>query len=222
MPEGAAGPHGITVLGIGTAAAIPDVLRLELGAEVLAPNPQQALTEASRALDRMRMELTGAGVAAADLTSGTISLWPRYERHEEHGKLLGYAANLAMSAKLRDLTEAGTLISQVIAAGGEPARLYGLSFEHSGPASLVAAARAAAWRDAEAIARQYADLSGQRLGEVLSVTESPGEGPIHPVAAMRSGMGATAEAVPIEPGQAAVTVRVEVRFAFAPTRESNR
>lgn len=214
-------PHGITVLGTGTAAAIPDVLRLELGAEVLAPNPQQALTEASRALDRMRTELTEAGVAAADLTSGTVSLCPRYERYEEHGKLLGYAANLPMSAKLRDLTEAGTLISRVIAAGGEPARLHGLSFEHSEPAGLVAAARADAWREAEAIARQYADLSGQPLGEVLSVTESPREGPI-PLAALRGGMGATADAVPIEPGEAAVTVRVEVRFAFAGARESNR
>jgi uncharacterized protein YggE len=221
MSEGAAVPYGITALGTGTAAAIPDVLRLELGAEVLAPNPQQALTQASRALDRMRSELTGAGVAAADLTSGTVSLWPRYERHEEHGKLLGYAANLPMSAKLRDLTEVGTLISRVIAAGGEPARLHGLSFEHSEPATLVAAARAAAWRDAEAIARQYADLSGQPLGEVLSVTESPGVEPIRP-AVLRVGMGTTAEAVPIEPGEAAVTVRVEVRFAFAGAHESNR
>jgi hypothetical protein len=210
-------PRGITVLGTGTAAATPDVLRLELGAEVLGQNPQQALAAASRALDLMRAELAGAGVAGSDLTSGSISLWPR---HEEHGKLAGYAADLRMSARLRELTEAGTLISRVVAAGGEPARLHGLSFEHSEPAGLVAAARAAAWRDAEASARQYAELSGQPLGDVLGIAESPGAGPIRPVL-LRGGMGAAAEAVPIEPGETEVTVRVEVRYAFAGARDSD-
>lgn len=211
-------PSGITVLGTGTAAATPDVLRLELGVEVLAPNPQQALTDASHALDLMRAELTGAGVAAGDLTSGSISLWPRYERHEEHGKLIGYAADLRLSAKLRELTEAGTLISRVIAAGGEPARLHGLSFEHSEPAGLIAAARAAAWRDAQAVALQYAELSGQPLGEVLEVVESAGRaGPV----LLRAGIEATTAAVPIEPGESAVTVRVEVRYAFAAAGKSD-
>ncbi|MGH8833597.1 MAG: SIMPL domain-containing protein [Actinomycetes bacterium] len=210
-------PRGITVLGTGTAAATPDVLRLELGAEVLGQNPQQALAAASRALDLMRAELAGAGVAGSDLTSRSISLWPR---HEEHGKLAGYAADLRMSARLRELTEAGTLISRVVAAGGEPARLHGLSFEHSEPAGLVAAARAAAWRDAEASARQYAELSGQPLGDVLGIAESPGAGPIRPVL-LRGGMGAAAEAVPIEPGETEVTVRVEVRYAFAGARDSD-
>lgn len=209
--------RGVTVLGTGTAAAIPDVLRLELGAEVVAQNPQQALAAASRALGLMRAELAGARVAATDLISGGISLWPRYE---EHGKLAGYAADLRMSAKLRELTEVGTLISRVIAAGGEPARLHGLSFEHSEPARLIAMARTAAWRDAEAIARQYAELSGQPLGEVLEIAESPGAGPIRPVL-LRGGLGAAADAVPIEPGEAEVTVRVEVRYAFAGARDSD-
>lgn len=202
---------GVTVVGVGTASATPDVLRLDLGAEVLGRDPQQALAEAGQALDGMRAALTSAGVAAADLTSGTVSLWPRYE---DKGKIAGYAAEMRMSAKLRDLSEAGALISRVVRAGGMPARLHGLSFEHSEPSGLLAAARAAAWRDAEAAARQYATLAGLALGAVRSVEETPADGPIQPIM-LRGAMGASAEAMPIEPGQSEVTVRVQVRYAFA-------
>jgi uncharacterized protein YggE len=38
---------------------------------------------------------------------------------------------------------------------------------------------------------------------------------------LRGGMGAAAEAVPIEPGETEVTVRVEVRYAFAGARDSD-
>ncbi|MCI0687592.1 MAG: SIMPL domain-containing protein [Sporichthyaceae bacterium] len=203
--------RGITVTGTGTASAAPDLLRLDVGAEAVGRTPEQALSEASQALDRIRAALQAGGVAAADLASGTMSLWPRYE---DKGKLSGYAAELRMAAKLRDLGNAGELISQAVAAGGTPARLHGMSFEHSEPSGLLAQARAAAWRDAEAAATQLAELAGRRLGLVLSVVESPGVGPVLPV--LRGAVSAlAAESVPIEPGLAEVSVRVEVRYGIA-------
>jgi len=207
--ESSAVMPGITVVGTGTASAAPDVLRLDLGAEVLGRNPQQALTEAGQALERMRTELTNAGIPTADLASGTISLWPRYE---DKGKITGYSAELRMTARIRDLDQAGALISRVVGAGGEPARLHGLTFEHSQPAGLLAIAREAAWRDAEATGRQYAALADRELGPVQAVTETPVDGPVVPV--LRTAMFA-AEAVPIEPGVSAVTVRVQVCYAIA-------
>lgn len=203
--------RGVTVTGTGHAAAAPDVLRLELGAEMVGRSPQEALTEAGRALDQMRSTLRHAGVADPDLTSGTMSLWPRYE---EKGKVSGYSAELRLTARLRDLGAAGELVSKTVLAGGKPARLHGMSFEHSDPTGLYEAAREAAWRSAEASARQYAQLAGRDLGPVLSVAETPGNGPVHPVL-LRGADMAMAEAVPIEPGSTAVTVRVEVRYAFA-------
>jgi uncharacterized protein YggE len=214
--ESSADAQGITVVATGTASAPPDVLRLDLGAEALGQNPQIALTEAGQALERMRTELSNAGVAAADLTSGTISLWPQ---HEDKGKISGYSATLRMSARIRDLDQAGALISRVVGAGGEPARLDGLTFEHSQPAGLLATAREAGWRDAEAAGRQYAALAGRELGPVLAVIETPVDGPVQPV--FRAAMATLAEAVPIEPGVSAVTVRVQVRYAFAGARDSD-
>ena len=200
--------RGITITGTGTASAAPDLLRLDVGGEAVGRTPEQALTEAGQGLDRMRAALQAGGVAAADLTSGTMSLWPRYE---DKGKISGYVAELRMSARLRDLSNAGELISQAVAAGGTPARLHGMSFEHSEPSGLLARARSAAWRDAEAAARQYAGLAGRQLGPVLSVTESPGGEPVVPV--LRGAVSAlAAESVPIEPGLAEVSVRVEIRY----------
>lgn len=203
--------QGITVAGTGSASATPDVLRLDVGAEVVGRSPQEALTQAGRALEQMRATLRSAGVGEADLASGAMSLWPRYE---EKGKVSGYAAELRLSARLRDLASAGELISRTVLAGGTPARLHGMSFEHSEPAGLRTSAREAAWADAVASAGQYASLAGRELGPVISVTEAAGEGPVYPI--MRGGPAlAMAESVPVEPGISAVTVRVEVRFSFA-------
>ncbi len=71
---------------------------------------------------------------------------------------------------VRDLDIADRVVDAV-AAAGEEARLNGISFEIGDPATALAAARDAAYKDALAKARQYAGLTGRTLGAVLRVQE---------------------------------------------------
>lgn len=200
---------GITVTGVGQAAGAPDVFRLELGAEVVAGSATAALKGAGEALDRMRSVLVAAGVAREDLQSGKIHLWPEYA--DNRAGISGYRAGLGLTAWIRDLERAGTVLADTVAAGRDASRLHGASFEHADPAGITAQARERAWRDARAKAEHYAVLAGRRLGAVVALAER--HSAIAPLP--RAVRVAAVEAVPVEPGTAGVTVEVDARWEFA-------
>jgi len=202
---------GITVTGVGQASAPPNVMNLELGAEVTAPEVQLALERASAALDQMRRVLLGWDVVAADLSSGDVSVWPR---HDDRQQVTGYTATLRMSALLRNLGTAGALVSQTVSAGGDAARVFGMSLQHADPGALLSQARDAAWRDAAARAAQYGELAGRTLGPVLSVLESGAAAPPRPLHGQYLALASEGRRadLPIEPGSATVSVSVDVRW----------
>jgi uncharacterized protein YggE len=201
---------GLTVTGVGSAAAPPNVFWVDLAAQVDADRANAALRGAGEALDRMRAALLDGGVVREDLATGWINLWPK---HAENGATIaGYTATLQLTARTRDLDRAGTLLAEAVAAGGDASRIEGASFEYDDQSALLTGAQEAAWRDAEAKAAHYAALSGRSLGRVVAVSAHPAG--VAPVPRMKL-LAGSADAVPIEPGTSAVTVHVEVRWEFA-------
>lgn len=67
-------------------------------------------------------------------------------------------------------------------------------------------ARARAFQDAKNRADQYAQLSGLRLGKVISISEASGAAPTHEAPAPPRDLSA----VPLEPGQQTVGFSVTV------------
>jgi uncharacterized protein len=196
--------RSVTVAGVGRAAGVPDVLRLQCGAEAEASSAEEALDRCSAGLARMRDVLTAAGVTTEDLVSSGLSLY-----HDAHRAR--FTARLGLRATVRDVSAAGRLVTEVVRAGGDTARLDSVAFEHSDPISLDQQARSAAFDEARARASQYAELAGASLGAVQSVEEalsSPGVVP----RLGRMSLAAAEASVPIEPGTAEVQVRVEVRW----------
>jgi uncharacterized protein YggE len=99
-----------------------------------------------------------------------------------------------------------------VAVGGDAARVHGLGFVVGDPATVAAAARDAAWRDALARAEQYARLAGAALGPVLEIREAP---PPPPDARPMRLLAAEAPPGPAtEPGEATVWAAVSVTWAL--------
>lgn len=195
-------PSRVTVTGTGSAAAPPDVVVVEVAAEATAEHAASALAMAGAALTRMRDAGLVAGVERVDIVSTSSQLWPE---HDREGRPNGYRAALGLSVRLRDLPRAGHLLSDLVAAGGDQARLQGTRFEHSDPEALQATAREAAFADATAKAGQYAALAGRTLGAVRTVDEARVG-----VAPMPKMMALAAEAVPVEAGVQSVAASVTV------------
>ncbi|WP_018353511.1 SIMPL domain-containing protein [Longispora albida] len=202
--------EGITVLGAGLVPVTPDVLVARFGAEVTAESVQAALDRCSSALAKMNGVLKAAEIAAKDRQTAGARV---YQAYDGNGSPRGWTASQQLTARLRDLGTAGDLISSVIGAAGDAARLHDLSFTVDDPAEARNAARDLAYADAKAKAERYAHLAGRRLGPVEAIRESDGGGssPMPGGARMMAFGGA---APPVEAGELEISASVEVRWGL--------
>jgi uncharacterized protein YggE len=200
--------RGVVVVGWGRAAAAPDVARLQLAAEGVAPAVREALAAATEGLTAMRSAALAAGVAAADLRTSGTSLWSE----QPSRGTTRFRARFSLTVTVRDVARAGDVLTAAMDAAGEAARMDGIGFAHSDPTALQAAARRAAFQDAVERAGQYAAAAGRELGPVLSVEEQPAAGiePRHAWVAL-----AAAESVPVDAGEEEVQAAVRVRWGWA-------
>jgi uncharacterized protein YggE len=207
-----ASTNGVVVDGLGKVSGTPDVLRVTMGVSVRRSDVSSALEAANSAENRLRSALVKEGVAKADLQTSDVSVYPSYDNH---GHRNGYAVNETVTAKLRNLAKAGSVMSKAISAAGNEAVLQGVSFSLEDNKALLAQARDEAYADARDKADQYAKLSGRALGKVELVTEST-SAPIQlPGAYDAIGRASKAlSSVPIDPGSQQVSVSVTVRWAL--------
>ena len=211
----AAQPTGITVTGTGTVKGTPDTLRLDMGVEVTEPSVDVALDKANAVAQRVHDALRKAGVKAEDLQTTGLNISPTYDYPPAGGSpvLRGYTVNESVSATLRDIDKAGGAISAAVSAGGNDARVNGISLALEGTGSLLTDARTRAVEDAKAKAEAYAEAVGRDLGPLVSISEQVSTP--SPIAYGRENMDTAAQsAVPIELGSQAVAVTVTAVYAF--------
>jgi uncharacterized protein YggE len=200
-------PDGVLVAGTGEVFGEPDTLAANFAVETSASSVDQALTSANTAAARMRDALVRAGVAKADLQTTDVGIRSRQNEKEQ---ITGYIVNQGLTATIRNMPRAGALMAAAIAAGGDAARLNGVSFAIEDKAALLDEARKKAFADARSKAELYARQAGRSLGRVVKVSEeTPSYG--GPVAHYSPAADA---AVPIEPGRQRLAVTVTVEWAF--------
>lgn len=204
--------RSVTVTGRGRASAPYDVATLRLAASARAANPSDATARASYAMQAMREAVVRGGAAEQSLQTTGVSLNPV---HDPWPTVSGYEASLSLAVRLTDLEHVGSVLVAAVQAGGDGARVEGITFSHDDAEALEAAAREAAYADARAKAEQYAGLAGQALGEVRHVVEAElGAG-----AAPRFMRAMAAEAAappPIDGGEGSVTAVITVTWALGP------
>jgi uncharacterized protein YggE len=201
LPERAS---GVTVTGTGRVPVAPDLVSAQLGSEVTGPSVQAALEGCSAALAAMAAELRARAVAAGDLATAGASV---YAAHDATGTPRGWTAAQQLTARFRDIGEAGGLISAALTAGGDAARLHGVSLSVADDSAARAQARELAFADAKAIAEQYARLAGRDLGRVWAVRETGADEP-------GGGRSYAKAAMTVEPGSLDVTAVVVVVWDF--------
>jgi uncharacterized protein YggE len=206
---------GITASGLGKVYGTPDTLLLSMGVQVNRPDVSAALAAANDKLDAVIASLKSHGVQSKDIQTSGLNVNPHYSGDQAQ-TITGYDVDHEISATLRNLKTAGGAVSAAIQAGGNAARVNGLSVALDSNDSLIAAARDRAFADAKAKAEQYANLAGRSLGKVVSISEATTTSQPIQYGAFPSAAGAgAAKDVAIEPGQQAVDVNVTVVWSFA-------
>ena len=203
---------GVLVSGTGTVSGRPDTLVAQFGAEATAASVDEALDRADRALRRITDALRDGGVADEDLQTTSLDIYPQYD--PDGRRVTGYQAQQQLSVTFRDVDAAGALMGRAVSAGGDAARLSGLSFLIDDDSDLLADARRQAFEDARAKAELYGDASGRGLGRVVSVTEDvSGAARPFPVESYYAAAD-SAKAVELEAGQQQLSVTVQVEWSF--------
>ena len=210
-PPATAEPPGITARATGTVVAAPDTATVVLGVQTRDRSATAALAANSERAAAVIGVLQGAGVAPADIRTSQLSVYPTSA--PESGRITGYEVSNQVTATLRDMAAAGTLIDQAAAAAGDAIRVQTIEFSVADESAARAQARGDAVRRALAQAQQLAEAAGVTLGPVRSIVEVAGEPP-SPFRA-EADVYQSPSAVPLEPGTQELRVTVEVVHAIA-------
>ena len=203
---------GITVSGQGEAAGAPDLATVNLGVEAFRNTVQAAREDAAAAMNQAIAVLRDRGIEERDIQTSSFNIYPRYDQNGHN--ITGFQVSNQATVKIRDLNALGSIIDEVVAAGGDLTRFQGVSFSIENPKPLEEQARAAAVADLTAKANQLASLTGVQLGRLVSISESGGFPYPVPVAERAFAAQDVASATNIVPGEVQVMVTLNATFAI--------
>ena len=116
---------GISVSGTGQVTGTPNLLRLDSSINVTRPTVTAAMQDANTVMAAVQQTLKSDGVAAADLQTSGLSVQPQYTYANNTPRLTGYQVSENLSVVLRDLSKAGSIISDAAQVGGDALQIGG-------------------------------------------------------------------------------------------------
>jgi uncharacterized protein YggE len=197
--------HQITVQGLGSVEAVPDLVSFSFGIQTSAKTASAALAANGAASDKLVAALETGGVAAKSIQTQQVSLSQRLS--DDGQTVLGYNASSAVSATLPSIDKAGAIIDAAVAAGATS--VDGPSLTLSNEQALERKALAAAVADAKARAQALADAAGVTLGSIVAITENGASAPVPFLAKSDAVAGAPS----VQPGTQEVSDSISVTFA---------
>jgi uncharacterized protein len=194
-----------------------DQLELSIGVVTEHVDATQAMTDNSRAMQRVVDAILAAGLDEDEYETGRFQLTPRYSARPPRDaapdwtpRIIGYRVINTVQVQTGKLDLAGKIIQQANEAGANT--VDNIQFTLADPRKHRSEAISAATDYAQADARALASAAGVELARILSLTldEDP---PIRPVMYERAMMmDAEPGAPPIKPGD--VTVRASVNVVY--------
>ena len=216
---------GIWVTGTGEMNLSPDIALIRLGVETTSPSVTEARDEAATAMEAVVAAVKENGLNDDDIQTTSFNIWPEYERQEviTNGVrsnirvLTGYRVSNTAVIKVRDLNEVGTIIDDVVDAGGDAARIYGIDFSIEDSSQYTTQLREDAVNAALEKAQHFATLTGVTLGKLVYVTDVSDSPIVQPLTESRAFAMEAAPAAPatgISGGSLDLTLTVRAGFAI--------
>ncbi len=207
--------EGIWVTGTGKVTVVPDIATLRLGIEAQEVSVAEAQSKATEAMNRVMDALDDNGVAEKDIQTQYFSIQKvtRWDNVKQEEVVIGYRVSNVVTAKIRDIDKAGTIIDAVAEAGGDLTRIDSIAFSVDDPSAYHEEARGKAMAESKDKAKQLANLADVTLGKPTYISESiQAPPPIYPRAVYEQAPAAAA--APISPGEMEISLTVQVAYAI--------
>jgi uncharacterized protein YggE len=207
--------QGIWVNGQGEVSAAPDIATIRLGIEAEADSVAEAQEDATTAMNDVLAALSDNGIADKDIQvqQYNIRRITNWDRVKEEEIVIGYRITHMVTAKIRDIDNAGGIIDAVVKAGGDFTRVDSINFSIDDPSDYYEEAREKAMEDAREKAEQLAGLAGVSLGKATYISESNYAAPVY----YRDASYEMEEAVSgtsITPGELDISINIQVAYAI--------
>lgn len=206
-------PPRIMVMGEGEQTVAPDMAILSLSVMREAKTAREALSANNDAMAAVIAAMKTAGIEDRDLQTAGIRISPRYNHTDkpdgvQEAELVAYQVTNTLSVRIRDLDKAGEILDKSVSLGVNQGG--GISFTNDDPSAAIDEARKLAVKDAVAKARTLAEAAGVKVGRVLEISDQSFTP--RPMMMEAKTFARAADSVPIQPGENAYRVQVNVTF----------
>jgi len=208
--------QGLWVNGQGKVTAIPDIVTLSVGVESQETSVAVAQSRAAEAMFGIMTALTDNGIAEKDIQTQHFSIRrvTRWDREKEVEVVTGYRVTNTVTAKIRDIDKAGSIIDAVALAGGDLTRINNIGFSIDDPSDYYKEARELAMADAKDKATRLAELADVTLDKPIFITESSQAPPITRDVMAMAEAPVPAPMTPISSGEMEIRLSVQVVYAI--------
>lgn len=208
----------ITIEGRGEVTAAPDMAQINSGVTTQGATAREALDANSAAMTQLIADLKASGIESRDIQTSGFSVNPNYVYTDERDangyslppKINGYQVSNTVTLTVRALDTLGAILDKSVTIGANT--VNGVTFSVADPSALYDEARKAAFADARAKAELYATAAGGTLEEIESISETQGFNSPQPVAMYSMRAEAASADVPVEGGELAFAINVNVQW----------
>ena len=201
----------VTVNAQGSVKVVPDAVRINATATNVAATSKEALAATAKTSAAVRAAILAAKIDKKDIATQSITISPEYKYENNTSTIIGYRASQSFTIVVRAADTAGSIVDDIVAAGGDSLQLSGATPFVLDNSKATAAARTAAVKSARAKAASYASLLGVKLGKVTYLIENSSPVSYVPVMGVAK---AESDATVIDLGEQDVSVSVTVKWSL--------
>lgn len=198
----------IDVTGEGIVRAVPDEVNINIRVENTGKNTRDLKKQNDATISEVLKFLKLMSIPEKDIRTEYMNLSKNYDYNS---KTYSFAANQALSVKLRDMSKYEQVMNGLLDTGIN--RIDGVEFSSSNNEALESQARKKAVQNAQMKAKEYASVLGQTVGKALSISEDrnvSGPRPLYKMATME--MSASDSQPAIAPGELEIRTTINVTF----------
>jgi uncharacterized protein len=209
-------PRTLVMTGTGKTVGVPDELTFSLSVGLVRSDLRTALADANATMDRVLSRLDQLGVRKSDVQTTGLQMNAVYDYHSYGPPTLrGYRVSQRAEVLVRDLSRGGQAVTAAVETGGDDVRVGNIGLRIADTDSLLAKSRQAAVKQATAKAQEYADATGQDLGDVISLREVRASAPrVQALSYSRDALLSAKTALPIRAGKDKLAVTVKIVWSF--------
>lgn len=207
----------ISMTAQGKVEAKPDLATVNVGVLTNAATAKAAQDENTKQANKIIDFVKKQGIDSKDIATSNFSVYPNYDYTSGRNEITGYQANQNLTIKIRGVDKSTDTLNKILGGAVDSGsnQIQGVSFGFDDPDNLRQEARKQAIEKAKQKAEELAQITGIRLGKIVSVSDNSNSFPYpmpYALEGKAAGGGAVSVTPDVEPGSQDITADITLVF----------